>query len=158
MTVFLVWVHLLAAVAWIGGMLFLSLVIVPALKHEPLASHRGILFRAIALRFRTVVWTSVAVLLSTGPVLLRWRGDSLVAPGGWPLALQLKLVMVAALLGLSAGHDFLVGSRVGQVLRLPEPARTPVDRALVAWSPWLPRLSLVLALAILVAAVAFARL
>ncbi len=96
MTVFLVWVHLLAAVAWIGGMLFLSLVIVPALKHEPLASHRGILLRAIALRFRTVVWTSVAVLLSTGPVLLSWRGDSLVAPGGWPLALQLKLVMVAA--------------------------------------------------------------
>ncbi|MEC4669223.1 MAG: hypothetical protein VST65_06780, partial [Nitrospirota bacterium] len=77
---------------------------------------------------------------------------------GWPLALQLKLVMVAALLALSAGHDFLTGPRVGQVLRLPEPARTPRERVLVAWSPWLPRLSLVLALAILVAAVAFARL
>ncbi len=49
MTVFLVWVHLLAAVAWIGGMLFLSLVIVPALQtraarvapKNPVSSHRA---------------------------------------------------------------------------------------------------------------------
>ena len=66
----LAWLHLLAAVAWIGGTVFLSLVLVPILKCEPFASQRGALIRAAALRFRLVVWVAIGALLTTGPLLM----------------------------------------------------------------------------------------
>jgi copper resistance protein D len=154
----LVWLHLLAAVAWIGGMVFLSLVLVPVVKREPFASQRGALIRAAALRFRLVVWAAVALLLTTGPLLAMHRGWSLGEPGGWPVALAVKLTLVAILLLLTVAHDFFIGPRIGRILQLPEPSRTGRDRLLVAGSSWLPRLSLLLALAVLGAAVVLTRL
>ena len=74
MTVLLVWLHVLAAVNWIGGTIFLSLVLLPVLKREPFASQKALLFRTIARRFRAVVWGAIAVLLFTGPLLLHQRG------------------------------------------------------------------------------------
>ena len=62
MTLFLMWLHLLAAVAWIGGMLFLSVVLVPVLRRERFASQKALLFRTTARRFRVVVWGAITVL------------------------------------------------------------------------------------------------
>ena len=157
MTVLVVWLHLLAAVGWIGGMVFLSLVLVPALKRESALSQRATLFRAIAVRFRAVVWCSVAVLVVTGPMLLAHRGLSLLEPSRWPSALTAKLVLVLTLLALTGAHDFVVGPRVSRIQHQPESDRIGIDRLLVAWSPWLARLSLVLALAVLLLAVALVR-
>jgi copper resistance protein D len=153
----LVWLHLLAAVAWIGGMVFLSLVLVPIVKREPFAAQRGALIRAAALRFRVVVWGAIAVLLTTGPLLVLGRGWPFGEPGGWPSVLTVKLILVAILLALTVAHDLLIGPRVGWILQTPEPSRTGFERLLVASSAWLPRLSLLLALAVLFAAVSLAR-
>ena len=49
MSTLITWVHLLAAVAWIGGLLFLSLVLVPAFKREGFAEERRTLFQTPAL-------------------------------------------------------------------------------------------------------------
>jgi uncharacterized membrane protein len=157
MTVVLVWLHLLAAVAWIGGMVFLSFVLVPILKREPFAAQRGALIRTAALRFRLVVWSAIALLLMTGPLLVLSRGWSLGEPGGWPAVLAVKLVLIAILLALTLAHDFFIGPRVGRILQIPELSRTGHDRLLIASSSWLPRLSLLLALAVLFAAVSLAR-
>lgn len=157
MMVVLVWLHLLAAVAWIGGMVFLSLVLVPILKREPFAAQRSALIRAAALRFRLVVWSAIGVLLTTGPLLVTSRGWSLSEPGGWPAVLIVKLVLIVILLLLTLAHDFFIGPRVGRILQIPEPSRTGHDRLLVASSSWLPRLSLLLALAVSFAAVSLAR-
>ena len=157
MMVVLVWLHLLAAVAWIGGMVFLSLVLVPVLKREPFAAQRSALIRAAALRFRLVVWVAVGALLTTGPLLVMSRGWSPGELDGWPTALTIKLTLIAILLTLIVAHDFFIGPRVGRILQTPEPSRTGHDRLLVASSSWLPRLSLLLALAVLFAAVSLAR-
>ena len=74
MMVLLVWPHLLAAISWIGGTIFLSLVLLPVLRREPFASQRAVLFRTTARRFRAGVWGAIAVLLFTGPLLLHQRG------------------------------------------------------------------------------------
>jgi copper resistance protein D len=153
----LVWLHLLAAIAWIGGMAFLSLVLVPIMKREPFAAQRGSLIRAAALRFRLVAWGAIGVLLTTGPLLVLGRGWSLGEPDGWPEALFVKLMLVAVVLGLTVAHDFFIGPRVGRILQIPELFRTAHDRLLAAGSSWLPRLSLLLALALLFAAVSLAR-
>lgn len=155
--ILVVWLHLVAAMVWIGGMVFLSLVLAPALKQEPFAVQRGDLIRTVGLRFRAVVWSSIGVLLTTGPALMAARGWSLGAPGGWPAVLVAKLVLVTIVLALAAAHDFFIGPRVSRLLRAPDPSRVESDRLRIAWSSWLPRLSLVLALAVLAAAVVLAR-
>lgn len=153
----LIWLHLLAAVAWIGGMVFLSIVLVPVLKREPFAPQRGALMRASGLRFRVVVWASVGLLLATGPLLMIGRGWSPADPGVWPSVLLAKLSLIALLLALTSVHDFVLGPRVGRILTKPVGSRTDLDRMLIAGSSWLPRLSLVLALAVLGAAILVAR-
>ena len=157
MTVVLVWLHLLAAVVWIGGMVFLSLVLVPILKQEPFASLRGALIRAAALRFRFVVWVAISVLLMTGPLLALNRGLPLADPAAWPSVLAVKMTLVAFLLALTVAHDFWLGPRLSLILKKPDASRSDYERRLVAWASWLPRLSLLIALAVLAAAVVLAR-
>jgi copper resistance protein D len=133
MMALLVWFHLLAAIGWIGGMLFLSVVLVPVLKREPFVSQRAVLIRTTALRFRAVVWSAITVLLITGPLLLHERGIPIMDPSGWPRVLATKLGLVTILLFLTLVHDFILGPRVWQI------------EDLVLWSPWIIRFSLILA-------------
>jgi uncharacterized membrane protein len=157
MTVLLVWLHLLAAVSWIGGTIFLSVVLVPVLRREPFASQKALLFRTIARRFLAVVWGAIAVLLFTGPLLLHQRGIPIAHPSGWPMILAVKLGLVAILFLLTLTHDLIIGPRVGKILQRPTESRTRFDHALLLWSPWIARLSLVLTLAVLFAAVMLVR-
>jgi uncharacterized membrane protein len=154
----LTWLHVLAAVSWIGGMVFLSLVLVPVLRRDGVAAQRIVLFRTIAVRFRALVWGSIAVLLGTGLLLLLHRG---IALGDdvttWPRVLLVKLTLVVLLLLLTLLHDVVVGPRVSQTMEIPDTARTSFDRVLVLASPWLPRVSLVVALGVLLSAVMLAR-
>jgi putative copper resistance protein D len=157
MMVFLVWLHVLAAVSWIGGSIFLSVVLVPVLKHEPFASQKALLFRTTARRFRVVVWGAIATLLLTGPMLLHQRGISIMNPSGWPTILSIKLGFVAILLLVTVTHDLIIGPRVGQILQIPTENRTGFDHTMVAWSPWIARSSLLLTLVVLFAAVVLVR-
>jgi len=157
MMVLLVWLHVVAAVSWIGGTIFLSVVLVPVLKREPFASQRTLLFRTIARRFRALVWGAITVLLFTGPLLLHQRGISIADPSGWPMVLATKLGLVAILLFLTLTHDLILGPRVGRILQLPTESRSMFDQALVVWSPWVARCLLFLALAILFAAAMLVR-
>jgi len=157
MTVLLVWFHVFAAVSWIGGMIFLSVVLVPVLRREQFASQKALLFRTIAMRFRVVVWGSITILLLTGPMLLHERGIPIMNPSGWPTILSIKLGLVAILLLVTGTHDLIVGPRVGKILQIPVESRTRSDHAMVGWSPWIARFSLLLALAVLFAAVILAR-
>ncbi|MDE3036014.1 MAG: hypothetical protein KGJ14_08575, partial [Nitrospirota bacterium] len=84
MTGLFVWIHLTAAVLWIGGMLFLSLTVVPVLQQGTFAPHRGPFFKAMALRFRRFVWLCILLLLATGPPLLSRHVASLLDPTTWP--------------------------------------------------------------------------
>jgi uncharacterized membrane protein len=153
----LIWLHLVAAVSWIGGMVFLSVVLVPILRREPFASQKTLLFLAMARRFRVVVWGIIAVLLFTGPLLLHQRGIPIADPSKWPTILVVKLGLVTILLLLTLGHDLIIGPRVGRIIQAPTESRTRFDHALVLWSRWIARFSLLLALAVLFAAVILAR-
>ncbi len=157
MTVLLVWLHVLAAVSWIGGMIFLSLVLAPLVRSRKAAPEFMALFRSAARRFRFVVWGAIAVLLSTGPVLLQQRGLSLLNPAEWPHVLWMKLGLVGALLLLTVVHDLLLGPQVRKISALPEGDRSSWERTIVRTSSWVPRVSLLLALLVLVAAVMLAR-
>ena len=155
--VFLVWLHVLAAVSWIGGMIFLSLVLAPLVRSRKAAPEFMALFRSAARRFRFVVWGAIAILLVTGLPLLHQRGIPIMDPSGWPLILAVKLGLVAVLLFFTLTHDLILGPRVGRIVQLPSERRSGLDHVLVACSPWIARCSLLLTLAVLFAAVVLVR-
>ena len=148
--------HLLAAVSWIGGMLFLSLVLAPLVRSAAVPGLPD-LFRAAALRFRLVVWSAIAVLLTTGPFLLHQRGISFLSPSQWPPILQTKIALVALLLLLTMAHDFLLGPRVSRISALPPSERTAREQTLLRASRWLPRLAVLIAVGVLISAAMLAR-
>jgi putative copper export protein len=153
----LVVLHILAAVAWVGGMLFLSIVLAPLVRSRKAAPEFMALFRSAALRFRIVAWAAIGVLLLTGPMLLSQRGVSLAIPSSWPHIIQLKLALVGLLLVLTVLHDLVLGPRVSHAVAVPESSRTVWDHFVVRTARWLPRVSLLLALAVVTAAAVLAR-
>ena len=156
-TCLLIWLHLLAAICWIGGTIFLSLVLVPVLKREPFTAQRPLLFRTVARRFRIVVWGAITVLLLTGPFLLHQRGIPISDPSNWPMVLTVKLGFVTFLLFLTLTHDLVLGPLVGKISQHPVEGRTRFEQALVLCFPLVARFSLVLTLGILFAAVLLVR-
>ncbi len=152
--------HVLAAMLWLGGMFFLGLVGAPVLRAIEPAELRQRLFHELGRRFRAVGWGAIAVLLMTGTINLYFRGWlSWSVLGGatfWGTAagaaLAIKLSAVAAMLVLSAIHDFSLGPRAGQAV-----AGSPEALALRRRAALVARVNALLALVVVIAAVRLAR-
>jgi putative copper resistance protein D len=116
-------VHLLAAMLWLGGAFFLASVGAPVLRRVEPPDLRADLFQRLGARFRAVGWFAIALLLATGVLNLKLRGlldaDILFDAAFWgrPYGRMLgwKLVLVAAMVSLSAVHDFVVGPRASRL-------------------------------------------
>lgn len=144
-----VWLHILAATAWVGGMLFLVLVVVPGLRQGDRANTAAFL-RQTSERFRSVGWVCFAVLVLTGSFNL-WvrgvrfidltRGEWLASPFGH--LVWVKLIVFATVLGVSAVHDFVLGPRAMRtILRDPASSAAQTERRRAAL---MGRLNLLLA-------------
>ena len=153
----LIWIHLLAAVAWVGGMAFLSVVLVPVLRRDGMFAQYGMLFRTVAYRFRAVVWGAMGILVGTGLVLAVRRSISVTEPQQWPTIFAVKMGFVVLLFSLTLLHDLVVGSQMRRVLGTAETERTARDRMFVRFSKVVPRVSLLVALLVLLLAVVLAR-
>ena len=152
----LVALHILAAIAWIGGMMFLSLVLAPLVRSRKAVPEVMALFRSAALRFRILVWVAIGILLTTGPMLLAQRGIDITNPATWPGIVTIKLGLVTLLLLLTFSHDVVLGPKVSQVSAIPVASRTAWEQTVVRTARWLPRLSLLVSLAVVVAAAVLA--
>ncbi len=153
----LVWIHVLAAVVWVGGMVFLSVVLVPVLKRDGGLARHAALFRTAAYRFRALVWGAMGILVGTGSVLAVGRSIPLTVPSQWPSIFMVKMGLVALLFTLTLLHDLVVGPRVRRILGTDEALRSAGDRLLMRYSVIVPRVSLLVALLVLLAAVVLAR-
>lgn len=158
---FCVWVHILAATVWIGGMLFLVLVVVPWLLKGG-RTHAAVFLRETGERFRNVGWACFLVLLTTGAFNLSARGvrlsdfgrtEWLQSPFGTTVAFKLCVFLLVLL--VSAVHDFSVGPRATRAIasdpHSPE-ARTERRRASL-----LGRVNVLLALILVAAGVMLVR-
>lgn len=120
-----VWIHILAATVWIGGIFFLVLVVVPWLRRDGTgAVDAGAFLRETGERFRNVGWTCFALLLVTGTFNLWVRGvrlGNLASVEWWTSpfgsAVGLKLAGFAVVLGVSAIHDFVIGPRATEAIQ-----------------------------------------
>jgi len=110
-----------AAITWIGGMLFVALVLVPVMRREDPAL-RARLFHVTGVRFRTVGWIAIGVLVATGLGNL-WLNPALLRLP----RLHWKLGLVALALVLAVAHDFVLGPRAGK------PGAAPSVRVRASW-------------------------
>ncbi len=104
--------HVTAAAAWVGGMLFFAVVAVPVLRRPEVAPARPALLAALGPRFRGYGWLAVAVLLVTGVFNLRFRGidwatftDRRFWATGFGHTLAWKLGFIALALLASGAHE-----------------------------------------------------
>ncbi|HEY0822643.1 MAG TPA: CopD family protein [Ramlibacter sp.] len=96
----LLFLHLAAAIFWMGGMAFVLLSLRPALHAQLQPPQRLPLMEQVLRRFFVVVIVSIAVLLASGvPLLMQVPGAQ--APRGWHAMSGLGVLMV-----LVFGHIF----------------------------------------------------
>lgn len=127
-------IHVLAAMVWIGGMFFVALVLVPVVRSLNDPPLRARLFHQAGVRFRTVGWITLALLLASGLGNLWLRPYLLTLP-----RFHVKLGLVVVALALSAIHDFGLGPRAG---------RPGADPRLRTWASWLARANVLVVLVI----------
>ena len=109
-----VFIHILAAITWIGGSLFLVMVVVPSLRNEKLRPHAREFLQVTGRKFRNVGWASLLTLVVTGLLNVGFKP-------GWAHAFDMqnplnhilwtKVLLVLLIFVLSAGHDFHVGPK-----------------------------------------------
>ena len=92
------WAHALAAVVWIGGSLFLLLAGRPALRK---ADPQGLVGRALAVEFRPIVATAIAVLIVTGVILTVDRLTSEAAGIAYTAVLVAKIALAIYAFGIA---------------------------------------------------------
>jgi uncharacterized membrane protein len=111
-----VWLHVLSAIAWIGGMFFLVLVVVPWLKGGGGGVDAARFLRQTGTRFRNISWVCFAIVLVTGSYALWMRGvrPSSFGDPDWLASsfgrlVLLKLTVFTTVLVVSVVHDLVIG-------------------------------------------------
>jgi uncharacterized membrane protein len=154
--------HILAAIIWIGGSLFIAMSLIPAVRRSGSPKAARELLHATVIRFRAIGWICLAILIATGCGNLAFRGigwnecvsgNAFQGPVG--RALALKLVFVAALLILSAWHDFRLGPATARAIEHdPDSAESARGRARAAW---IGRITVLLGIGAVICATVFVR-
>ena len=103
------WLHVVSATVWLGGLLFQSHILLPLLARggpaEPVAE--------AVRRSRRVAWTALVLLVLTGlHNLTRLPSVAAMTESGVIRLLALKLFLVVVVLMLSAHRDFGVAARL----------------------------------------------
>ena len=156
-------VHILAAMVWVGGMLFLALVVVPAARKLPPAE-RSALFHLVGPRFRMVGWACIGLLIATGVANVAYRGvtwATLFTAELWASefgrVLALKLGVVVVMLALSLFHDFVLGPASVRAHQAAGARPSAEALALRKRASWLGRITTVLALIVVALGVMLVR-
>ncbi len=149
-----VFIHILSAIFWIGGMLFTAVVLVPASRHQLIKNRKGEFFALVGRKFSRASWVLFIVLLVTGITNLLARGytlHNLIESAFWMSdfgqALKIKLHLFGLVLVISGVHDFYAGPKAAELMDAkPGEPRTQRFRKV---SSWLGRINLLLGLLIL---------
>jgi putative copper resistance protein D len=133
--------HVAAALTWVGGMLFVALVLVPVTRRLEDPALRRRLMHEAGLRFRAVGWAAMALLVATGLINIWLRPELLTLARFW-----LKVVLVILAIALSALHDFVLGAGAGR------PDAAPSLRPAASW---IARVNLMLVLVVVYLGLSF---
>jgi uncharacterized membrane protein len=148
MRLLVVWLHLLGVVAWLGGVLYQTHVLLPLARRGEVGT-----FAEAARRQRPLAWIALALVVLTGLYNVTRLGPlERVMETGAGLMLAGKFILVLILVAIAAQRDFT------QLVRLHIALQTDTDpRPAVRAIAWLDRLAILLALAITYLGLAISR-
>jgi putative copper export protein len=137
--------HMLAAAVWVGGTVALVFVGVPVVARLE-GEARSLSMRELGRRWRPIGYGALLVLGVTGIPLAANDWD---AGPGFRWTLLAKVVSAAALAGLAALHDFVLGPRLAREVRAglgqrSRPLLVAVGRAAFAFTIVVPVLGVAL--------------
>ena len=119
----ILWLHITAAVVWIGGNLVMAMVIVPYFKRSVSIVERLKILTQIGKGFEPVVWGCVLILIFTG-ICNIFSSGVLGSPellGSFMRTLGIKLILVLLLIILTGIHGFIMGPRLAQAIETLKP-------------------------------------
>ncbi len=147
-----VFIHVICAAFWIGGMLFIPLILVPSIKNQP---NRILLLYKTGIKFRFYGWISIVVLFITGFLNMYFKGLPFTLEfftnSNYGKLLSLKLGLFVLMLLIAGIHDFYYG-----IKSIDEMQQTSNDKYKLM-ARWTGMLNLLLALAIAFIGIALSR-
>ena len=112
---FVLWIHVIAAVVWVGGNLILAMVIVPHFRQSLPPVQRIKLLMQIGKRFEPIVWGCIGVLFFTGLINIFGAVDLTSATAisnAFMRTLLIKIVLFFLLIILTALHSMILAPRL----------------------------------------------
>ncbi len=104
--------HIIFGAFWIGGMLFLPLVLLPSIKNHP---DRILLLQQTGIKFRFIGWIALIGLAFTGILNMYFRGLPLtwnyISESDYGKLLSLKVLLFVLMLLIGGIHDFYIGNK-----------------------------------------------
>ena len=109
-----VWLHIMGGAFWIGGMLFLPLVLLPGIKDHP---DRKKLLIATGFKFRFYGYIVLAIVFITG-LLSIFLGDisfswQSFTESRYGALVSLKIILFITMIIISLFHDLLLNKNAG---------------------------------------------
>lgn len=111
--------HIISAIFWVGGMLFLVLVVAPYLKTISDPKAKSQIYQVVGKQYRFWGWVAIITLLITGPVMLHYLYampfSALFDPAfhgtGFGKAVMGKITLVTIIVISALVHDFWIGPK-----------------------------------------------
>jgi len=151
------WLHMLATVTWVGSLVAISLLVLPAAKRT-LSPHDQLTFlEAMQKRLEPIAWFSMGILVMTGLFQLSANphyDGFLSTTGQWSIAILIKHSLAVVLAATSAIQTWEVLPQIRRVLLRADKAPPGELERLQRRENLLLRVNLALAILILAATAA----
>ena len=124
-----VWLHIIGAAFWIGGMLFLPLVLLPGIKDHP---DRKKLLITTGLKFRFYGYIVLALMFITGLLNIYFRGLTFsiqfFLESRYGSLVSLKILLFITMIIISIFHDLLFGRKAVEEQLMDDPTLKLIAR------------------------------
>jgi putative copper resistance protein D len=146
------WVHLVAMAIWLGGQLFLFLVVRPVLRSQLDRPTQTQFTAAFGRRYSPLAWISLIFAILNGFAIGEHRGvaqSALVSfPAAYGTLLIMKMTLVALILVLTLLHGRFIGPQLTELARSLDPRDRQRYRQLLDLSVLISTANLLLTLLI----------
>ncbi len=147
-----VFIHVLCGAFWIGGMLFLPLVILPGIKHHP--DRISILYKS-GIKYRFYGWIALLGLMLSGLLNIHLKGFPLTwaffTKNYYGNLVSYKIIFFICILLISALHDLFIGKKAIEEMQQSD------NNEFKLFARWSGRINLILSLIIAFLGVALSR-
>ena len=111
------WIHLVSAITWIGGQLFILIILLPIMRTALPRNERTLLFAQVGRRYATVSWIALSLLVVTGFLNGQRRGIdwSRLSTSDYGRILMVKLIFVAVVIVITLVHALHFGRRITEI-------------------------------------------